>query len=81
LFAGAAGDRVNSAGIDDIESHTIPFGFGHQPVTRRTGHFVHHRQPLASQAVEQGAFTDIRTPNQGYNRFWHSIFLKVLVWG
>ena len=65
------GLRLYAAGIHQHKFPSAPFAGGVNAVTGHTGGVLHDGEPLPGELIEQGGFTDIRTPHDGNQRFRH----------
>ena len=65
------GFRLDAAGIHQHKFPSAPFAGGVNAVTGHTGGVLHNGEPLTGELIEQGGFTDIRTPHDGNKRFGH----------
>ena len=65
------GLRLDAAGIHQHKFPSAPFAGGVNAVTGHTGGVLHDGEPLPGELIEQGGFTDIRTPHDGNQRFRH----------
>ena len=75
--------RVNSTGIHNVELHSIPLGFGKDPVPGGPGRIIHDGKAFTRQSIKQGAFSDIRPADECNYGFRHylSFFTEILMLG
>ena len=61
------GQYFDTARVHHDKVDVVPFGRSVQPVAGRARLVMHHRQPLADDTVEEGAFTHVRPAHEGHD--------------
>ncbi|MFM1943982.1 MAG: hypothetical protein RI897_2964 [Verrucomicrobiota bacterium] len=63
-------DEADSAGIDESEALSAPFGFGGYAVTGDAGAVVDDGDTASDDPVKEGGFTDVWATDDG-DKAWH----------
>jgi hypothetical protein len=67
-FNWIANGGLHATGVDDTKAHPIPFDNADQSIAGRSGAIFYDGTSLTNKPIEEGAFANVWTSNEGHQR-------------